>query len=216
MSRIAILSCNSAQRLLNSTRAVTSLKNSTNWGTLFFFVWIHNSVLRQPQNEIQIKSIKHAQKKRLLDEAVACITLWVAELTHVMGQTFNTRISFYKSQHCFWDFTLTIKEIDSPVFNIWILNTSRKCFFLLFFAGRLYFRAERMTLSTRCPAAGAGTPWAERKTIQLSHSNVSGNCRWFKPVLRIHDILAWIRIRGSTPLTSGSGSGFFRHWHSRP
>jgi hypothetical protein len=26
-------------------------------------------------------------------------------------------------------------------------------------------------------------------------------------VLRIHDILAWIRIRGSMPLTNGSGLG---------
>jgi hypothetical protein len=32
----------------------------------------------------------------------------------------------------------------------------------------------------------------------------------FLPVLRIHDILGWIRIRGSMPLTNGSrsGSGF--------
>jgi hypothetical protein len=29
----------------------------------------------------------------------------------------------------------------------------------------------------------------------------------FKSVLRIHDILGWIRIRGSMPLTNGSGSG---------
>ncbi len=28
------------------------------------------------------------------------------------------------------------------------------------------------------------------------------------PVLRIHDILGWIRIRGSMPLTDGSGFGF--------
>ncbi len=38
-------------------------------------------------------------------------------------------------------------------------------------------------------------------------------------VLRIHDILGWIRIRirGSMPLTNGSGSGscYFRHWPSR-
>ncbi len=37
-------------------------------------------------------------------------------------------------------------------------------------------------------------------------------------VLRIHDILVWIRIRirGSIPLTNGSGSGsfFFHHWPS--
>jgi hypothetical protein len=38
-------------------------------------------------------------------------------------------------------------------------------------------------------------------------------------VLRIHDILGWIRIwiRGSMPLTnrSGSGSCYFRHWPSQ-
>ncbi len=28
--------------------------------------------------------------------------------------------------------------------------------------------------------------------------------RWFMAVLRIHDILEWIRIRGSMPLTNGS------------
>jgi hypothetical protein len=47
----------------------------------------------------------------------------------------------------------------------------------------------------------------------------------FKAVLRIHDILGWIRIRiwirGSMPLTNGSGSGcgsgscYFRHWPSQ-
>ncbi len=30
-------------------------------------------------------------------------------------------------------------------------------------------------------------------------------------VLRIHDILVCIRIRGSMPLTNGSGSCYFRH-----
>jgi hypothetical protein len=32
-------------------------------------------------------------------------------------------------------------------------------------------------------------------------------------VLQIHDILVWIRIRGSMPLTNGSGFGscYFRH-----
>ncbi len=39
-----------------------------------------------------------------------------------------------------------------------------------------------------------------------------------KQVLRIHDILVWIRIRGSMPQTNGSGFGsrsgssYFRHW----
>jgi hypothetical protein len=31
------------------------------------------------------------------------------------------------------------------------------------------------------------------------------------PVLRIHDILVWIRIRGSMPLTNGSGCCYFHH-----
>jgi hypothetical protein len=30
-------------------------------------------------------------------------------------------------------------------------------------------------------------------------------------VFRIHDISEWIRIRGSMPLTKGSGSCVFRH-----
>jgi hypothetical protein len=37
-----------------------------------------------------------------------------------------------------------------------------------------------------------------------------------KAVLRIHDILVWIWIRGSMPLTNGSGFGsgscYFRQW----
>ncbi len=41
----------------------------------------------------------------------------------------------------------------------------------------------------------------------------------FLPVLWIHDILVWIHIRGSMPLTNGSGFGswscYFRHWTSR-
>jgi hypothetical protein len=32
-----------------------------------------------------------------------------------------------------------------------------------------------------------------------------------EPVLRIHDILVWIRICGSMPLTNGSGSFYFHH-----
>ncbi len=36
-------------------------------------------------------------------------------------------------------------------------------------------------------------------------------------MLRIHDILVWIQIRGPMPLTNGFGSGscYFRHWPSR-
>jgi hypothetical protein len=37
------------------------------------------------------------------------------------------------------------------------------------------------------------------------------------PVFRVHDVLVWIRIRGSMPMTNGSGSEscYFRHWPSR-
>jgi hypothetical protein len=41
----------------------------------------------------------------------------------------------------------------------------------------------------------------------------------FQPVLRIHDILVWIRIRGSKRLTNGfgfgSGSLYFHHWQQK-
>ncbi len=48
-------------------------------------------------------------------------------------------------------------------------------------------------------------------------------CKEFRAVLRIHDIFVWIQIhiRGSMPLTNGSGSGcgsgscYFYHWPSR-
>ncbi len=38
---------------------------------------------------------------------------------------------------------------------------------------------------------------------------------YFLPVLRIHDILVWVRIRGSMLLTNGSGSCYFHQWPSR-
>ncbi len=34
---------------------------------------------------------------------------------------------------------------------------------------------------------------------------------WCNAVFRIYDILVWIRIRGSMPLTNVSGSCYFRH-----
>ncbi len=44
------------------------------------------------------------------------------------------------------------------------------------------------------------------RQLALSNKTVS-----YITVLRIHDILVWIRIRGSMPLTNGSGSCFFHH-----
>ncbi len=53
--------------------------------------------------------------------------------------------------------------------------------------------------------------------LPRSHGFMSLYCDRGKPVLRIHDILVWIRIRGSMPLTNGSGSRsfYFHHWPSR-
>jgi hypothetical protein len=54
-----------------------------------------------------------------------------------------------------------------------------------------------------------------QRTSILRSSQAKRYAGYF-PVLQIHDILVWIRIRirGSMPLTNGSGSGscfFFRH-----
>ncbi len=59
--------------------------------------------------------------------------------------------------------------------------------------------------------------------VRLSNLPLVSRRRWKKAVLRIHDILVWIRIRiwirGSMPLTYGSGFGsgsfYFHHWSSR-
>jgi hypothetical protein len=61
--------------------------------------------------------------------------------------------------------------------------------------------------SRRQRSAASEQYWADRKASSTS----------LKSVLRIHDILVWIWIRGSMPLTNKSGSGFcyFRHWPSR-
>ncbi len=41
------------------------------------------------------------------------------------------------------------------------------------------------------------------------HSNTYSTVFWkLPPVLRVHDILVWFRVRGSMPLTNGFGSGF--------
>jgi hypothetical protein len=51
--------------------------------------------------------------------------------------------------------------------------------------------------------------------VEKSNQNVTYSSCYFTAVLRIHDILGWIRIRGSMPLTNGSESCYFRHWPSR-
>ncbi len=50
---------------------------------------------------------------------------------------------------------------------------------------------------------------AEGRSGHRERTLREGDKLMFLPVLRIHDILGWIRIRihGSMPLTNGSGSG---------
>jgi hypothetical protein len=45
----------------------------------------------------------------------------------------------------------------------------------------------------------------------LPHRLVLHTIELSPAVFRIHEILVWIRIRGSMPLTNGSGSCYFRH-----
>ncbi len=71
-------------------------------------------------------------------------------------------------------------------------------------------------------------PWASPQAARTTLRTVRRFAkklvkRWVsnsKPVLRIRDILVWIRISGFVPLTnhgsgSDSGSCYFRQWHSR-
>jgi hypothetical protein len=50
-------------------------------------------------------------------------------------------------------------------------------------------------------------------SLGWSHPPFPGICALYSAVLRIHDILVWIRIRGSMPLTNGCGSGSFSIHH---
>ncbi len=94
---------------------------------------------------------------------------------------------------------------------------------------------RRCSFSPSCPEAawrapqnGAG-PCASGRPPQDSlqtQNNLSVNYGYeylwpkAKPVLRIYEIFAWIRIRGSIPLTNRSGSGpgcgscYIRQWPS--
>ncbi len=50
-------------------------------------------------------------------------------------------------------------------------------------------------------------PDPESATLRTNMSWIHNTAK--RPVLRIHDILGW--VRGSMPLTNGSGSSYFRH-----
>jgi len=60
--------------------------------------------------------------------------------------------------------------------------------------------------------SGSWTGRVYRKEVGLPLQHVE-QIWCFCPVWQIHDILVWIRIRGSLPLTNGFGSwGCFHHW----
>jgi hypothetical protein len=50
----------------------------------------------------------------------------------------------------------------------------------------------------------------ETRKLQLDLADEKVSC---PAVFQIHDILVWIRIRGSMPLNNGSGSGSFYFHH---
>ncbi len=92
--------------------------------------------------------------------------------------------------------------------------------FLLFFLifSLLFFFCY--SFSSRVPNPDFFPVSDSRSRIQILDPGVQKapdpqHCR--HPVLRIHDILGWIRIRirGSMSLTNGSGSCYFRHWPLR-
>jgi hypothetical protein len=64
--------------------------------------------------------------------------------------------------------------------------------------------------------------WAMTRVAKIKYLSLPFTFELFlhqKAVFRIHDILVWIRIRGSMPRTNGSGCGsgscYFRHGPSR-
>jgi len=69
---------------------------------------------------------------------------------------------------------------------------------------------ERITLYCGHPTQGVPTPLFTTRVRRVTTRPLQN--RFLSAVLRIHDILGWIWIRGSMPLTNGSG--YFRHWPS--
>ncbi len=106
-------------------------------------------------------------------------------------------------------------------FNTIIYNKGTSCLFLLNFIlwSGGYCRKELSTIVSscvlvRCPCckqpARHNEPLVEHRHPRWvdGYRHSDGDLDYFLLVLRIHDILVRIRIRGSMPLTNGSGSGF--------
>jgi hypothetical protein len=76
------------------------------------------------------------------------------------------------------------------------------------------FDAARVPGTGRRPSpAAAGRRYCSRREADVIETAERGAGARLIAVLRIHDILGRIRIwiRGSMPLTNGSGSCYFRH-----
>ncbi len=92
-----------------------------------------------------------------------------------------------------------------------LMGAILNCVFLLF--------QEQPLPEPAAPGSAASHRGVQSGSARLQVPDKLHICLLFYAVLRIHDIVVRIRIRGSTPLTNGSGFGsgscHFRHWPSR-
>ncbi len=103
---------------------------------------------------------------------------------------------------------------------------------LLWWPGSRSTRTGWWSPPTSCTARARTRRSRRRSSPRLARTTMCGcwalvkifryrnwSCGLSEPMLRIHGIFVWIRIRirirESMPLTNGSGSCYFRHWPSR-
>ncbi len=111
------------------------------------------------------------------------------------------------------------------IFNIHSSNTSIHSFILHHLTRSVFLYLHRCS-SKRRTSMGFRAQNRTRACLNSkpTHYQLSYDSYWTvgpvslapEPVLRIHDIFGWIRIRGSMSLDPdpGSGSCYFRHWPS--
>ncbi len=109
----------------------------------------------------------------------------------------------------------------APVYVFFYLSRQRhthRCKNFLYFGQ--YFETFRKKVKTSFTFGWNGYGSVKMVSIRPRIHNSARNF-WksahLATVFRIHDILVWIRIRGSMPLNNGSGCGsfYFHHWPSR-
>ncbi len=102
-------------------------------------------------------------------------------------------------------------EEESRFFLLFLLDESRK-YESSRIRVRLHYLDPRIRLRIHTKMS-----WIRNTALQILIFVFWHILPIFSSVFRIHDIFVGIRIRGSMPLTNGSGSGscYFRHWPSR-